>query len=242
MQYSVEEVGGLVCERRLRGAHRRALLGVRQERHDPRPAEGLLAGRDPARAVRRGGAQFQEQHREGAAGGGAGGADRRGLAERGRDAARCARPSRSTESELFVPGAVRLVRRHRHGHSGGRGAAQALDSAKFTGCASTMPKSACRTRTPLSMENVVQLRDRVGVVRAAAGRRADSGVPGPRYRLGLHQRGGDRRVRHRDPRRLPAHRGPADRSRAAGAGRSGAACGAAAWRSAAWAPPAPGAS
>ena len=81
MQYSVEEVGDAGGARRLRGAHRRTLLGVRQERHDPRAAEGLLAGRDSARPVRRGGAQFQEHHREGPAGGGAGGADRRGLAE-----------------------------------------------------------------------------------------------------------------------------------------------------------------
>ena len=58
----------VVCDGGLRGAHRGALLGVRQERHDPRAAEGLLAGRDPARAVRRGGAQFQEHHRQGPAG------------------------------------------------------------------------------------------------------------------------------------------------------------------------------
>jgi activator of 2-hydroxyglutaryl-CoA dehydratase len=40
MRYSVEDVGDLVCARRLRRAHRRPLLGVRQERHDPRAAEG----------------------------------------------------------------------------------------------------------------------------------------------------------------------------------------------------------
>ena len=60
MQYSVEEVGERGLHRQLRRAHRRPLLGVRQERHDPRPAEGLLARRDPARAVRCRGAQFQK--------------------------------------------------------------------------------------------------------------------------------------------------------------------------------------
>ena len=44
--------------RQLRRAHRRPLLRVRQKRHDPRPAEGLFAGRNPARPLRRGGAQL----------------------------------------------------------------------------------------------------------------------------------------------------------------------------------------
>ena len=51
----------VVCERGLRGADRRTLLGVRQERHDPRPAEGLHPGRDSSRPVRRRGPQFQER-------------------------------------------------------------------------------------------------------------------------------------------------------------------------------------
>src|ERR1035438_2237150 len=87
MQYSVEEVGELVCGAgcggRLAGrwggfsgADRGALQRVRQERNDPRAAEGLFAGGDPARTVRCGGAQFQEFGGEGAAGGSAGGADR----------------------------------------------------------------------------------------------------------------------------------------------------------------------
>ena len=81
-------------QRGMRGADCGALQRVRQERHDPRAAEGLFAGGDPARAVRCGGAQFQEFDREGSAGGSAGGADRRGVAECRSGAARCARPSR----------------------------------------------------------------------------------------------------------------------------------------------------
>ena len=57
--------------RGLRGADRGTVQRVRQERHDSRAAEGLLAGGDSARAVRCGGAQFQELDRQGAAGGGA---------------------------------------------------------------------------------------------------------------------------------------------------------------------------
>ena len=61
-----------------------------------------------------------------------------------------------------MPETLRLVRRHRHGHAGSRGAAQTLHPAKSTASASTTPKKSCRTRTPLSSANVVQLRDRVG--------------------------------------------------------------------------------
>ena len=240
MQYSVEEMGEVVLHGQLRGAHRRALLGVRQERHDPRPAEGLLAGRDPARPVRRGGAQFQELHRQGPAGGGAGGADWRGIAERGRNrgAARgvFAWPKTTCWCPPSTPG-----RGHRRGHPGSRGAAQALDSgnpppapARRRGARTGYPPAVHRKRGPVARPR--------GRLRAAAEWPADSRLPGPRYRLGVHQRGGHRRIRRGDPRRLSAHRRTAHRSRAAGAGGGGAPVGQRAWRSAAWAPPARGAS
>ncbi len=40
------------------GQHRRAMQRLRQERHDPCPAEGLLPGRGAARPVRRGGPEL----------------------------------------------------------------------------------------------------------------------------------------------------------------------------------------
>ena len=114
MRYSVEEVGGAGGARRLRGAHRRPLLGIRQERHDPRAAEGPRARRDPARPVRRRRAQFQEQRGEGPAGGSAGRAGRRGLAERGRHRrlARSFRPVRKpvVRAASITPGAARSAR------------------------------------------------------------------------------------------------------------------------------------
>ena len=178
MQYSVEEVGAVVCDGQLRRAHRRPLLGIRQERHDPRPAEGLLAGRDSARPVRRGGAQFQELHRQGPAGGSAGGADRRGLAEcrRHRRAARGLlavreRPARAASS---TPGAAPSAPPCWRPKS-----RASAPSWRFTACASTIPKRRVQDTQPLSTENVVQLRDRVGVYVPPPG-----GEPIPAY-LGL---------------------------------------------------------
>ena len=48
------------------------------------------------------------------------------------------------ESQSVRAGALRLVRRHRRGHAGGRGAAQTLVPATSTGCASTKAKSASK--------------------------------------------------------------------------------------------------
>ncbi len=96
------------------GPHRRALLGLRQERHDPRPAEGLYAGRDPARAVRRGGAQLQVQHRQGPYGEAAGGFRGGRLAEPG-GGARRARGLRAPARRPLRPPRLRLVRGHRRG-------------------------------------------------------------------------------------------------------------------------------
>ena len=156
--------------RRLRRAHRRPLLGVRQERHDPRPAEGLCAGRDSARPVRRGGAQFQEHHRQGPAGGSAGGADRRGFAKRRRHRGAARGLRAAPRASCSCP--------EQYAWCGAIGAAmleaeeprKRSIAAKFTACASTTPKSASQDTTPLSTENVVQLRDRVGVYVAAARR------------------------------------------------------------------------
>jgi hypothetical protein len=121
MEYSVEEVGGLVCSASCGTVQR-----LRQERHDPRAAEGILAGRDSTRAVRRGGAELQERDREGPASYGARRADRCGLAERGCDQ-RAARGLRALGGATDRAGGVRMVRRHRHSDAGGGRDAQALD-------------------------------------------------------------------------------------------------------------------
>ena len=71
--------------------------------------------------------------------------------------------------------------------------------------------------TPLSMKNVVLLRESVGVyVAPKAGQRSHPGIPGHRCRIGVHQLGGDRRNRRGDSRYLSADLGPADRGGAAG--------------------------
>ena len=178
MQYSVEEVGAGGVRRQLRGADRRPLLGVRQERHDPRAAEGLFAGRNPARPVRRGGAQFQELHREGPAGGGAGGADRRGVAERGRHRG-------AARGVLAGRGPAVRARRSTPG-AGAIGAAilEAEEPRKRSileihRLRQHDAEERVQDTHPLSTENVVQLRDRVGVYVAPA-----DGGPIPAY-LGL---------------------------------------------------------
>ena len=63
---------------------------------------------------------------EGAAGGGPGGVDRRGVAKRRRDG-RAARGICAGRGQFAGAGAVRLVRSHRHRDSGGGGAAQTVD-------------------------------------------------------------------------------------------------------------------
>ncbi len=59
--------------------------------------------------------------------------------------------------------ALRLVRGHRRGHPGGRGAAQAFDPGDSPPAPARCRRRRCRTPEPLSTENVVQLRDRVGL-------------------------------------------------------------------------------
>ena len=74
------------------------------------------------------------------------------------------------EEQLFVPAAVRLVRRHRRGDAGGRGAAQALHSATSTACASTMSEERVQdTQAALHGERGAAARPRAGL-RAAAER------------------------------------------------------------------------
>ena len=67
--------------------------------------------------------------------------------------------------DLLVPRTVRLVRRHRHGHAGSRRAAQALDSGNPPPAPARRAKTQVQDTHPLSTENVVQLRDRVGAYR-----------------------------------------------------------------------------
>ncbi len=67
-----------------RGPDRGALLGLRQERHDPRAAEGVLARGDPPGAVRRGGPQLPQRRDQGAPHRARRGLRRRRRRERGR--------------------------------------------------------------------------------------------------------------------------------------------------------------
>ena len=106
---------------------------------------------------------------------------------------------------------------------------------KSTGCASTNREVQVQDTPPAFQ------RKRGAVARAGGRstcrrqrRRARSGLPGPGHRFGFDQRGGDRRIRHGDSRRLSAHRRAAHRSRAAGTGRSRAAVGQPPAKSAAW--------
>jgi len=85
MQYSVEEVGGLVC-----GASSSARIagrcsGVCQKRHDPRPAEGLSGRPKFCAACATRWRAFQELHRQGRKVEGAGGADSARFRKRRRD-------------------------------------------------------------------------------------------------------------------------------------------------------------
>jgi hypothetical protein len=125
MQYSVEEVGELVCTAlcAARIAGRCSVFAksdmIHAQQKGYSPAE-ILRGLCDA-----GGAQLQEFHREGTAGGDAGGADRRGFAKRGRQRG-AARSLLSFRRRLAGAAGICLVRRHRHRHSGGPGAAQAV--------------------------------------------------------------------------------------------------------------------
>ena len=65
LRFTVEEIGDIVLRDAAGGADCGPLLGVRQERHDPRAAEGILARGDPEGAVRRGRPQLQERHHQG---------------------------------------------------------------------------------------------------------------------------------------------------------------------------------
>ena len=204
---------------KLRGADCGPLLGIRQERHDPRPAEGLQPGRNPARAVRRGGPQLQERHCEGPAGAGSGGADRRGFAERGRDRGHSRRLFARRRRPVRAAG-ICLVRGHRDGHPGSAGTAQTVHSGGSPAAPARERRHGAGHHAAFHRPRGAVARPRAGV-RAASRQRPDSRLPGARHRLGFDQRGGDRRVRHGDSRRLPAHRGAPDRGRAAGPGGSG---------------------
>ena len=94
--------------------------------------KGYTPGGDPARPVRRGGAQLQEQRRQGAQGRAAGRADRRRFAERRRRATRCATRSarrRRSSCRSTTPGAARSARRCSRPRSRGSG-----PRATSTGC------------------------------------------------------------------------------------------------------------
>ncbi len=175
MGYAVEEVGELGLRGRVRRAHRRPLLGIRQVRHDPRPAERLHADRDPARALRRGGAQFQEQHREGASRECPGGVYRRRVAECRRVGGRCGKPSSSSADDLLVP--------ELHAWCGAIGAAllEAADPKRRSfGEIHLLQQDDMHVRTfdtkPLSMDNVV-LAARPRAAIPGAGRRRRPSPP-----------------------------------------------------------------
>ncbi len=117
-----------------------------------------------------------------------------------------------------------MVQRDWHGDTRSGRDEEALDSGNS-------PPAAARFRSPSAGFEAAFDRKRDPIARprgrlhSAARWPADSGVSGSRYRLGFHQRGGDRRIGHGDPRRLSAHRRPAHRGRAAGPERSRTAVG-----------------
>ncbi len=94
--------------RRQGRVHRRALLGLRQIRHDPRPAEGLSASRGAQRPVQRRGAQLPRHHHQGQGDRRTGGLHRRrgGQLGGGRGAARGFRdrPPTTSSSPPTTPG------------------------------------------------------------------------------------------------------------------------------------------
>ena len=105
--------------RRQGRVHRRALLGLRQVGHDPRPAEGLSASRSAQGPVQRGGAQLSRHHHQGQGDRRAGGLHRRrgGQHGRGRGAARGVRDRRRPPHH---PRLLRLDGRHRQRPHGRR--------------------------------------------------------------------------------------------------------------------------
>ena len=105
--YDIEDVGGIVLRGRQGGQHRRPLQRVRQERHDPRPAEGLRAARGAARPLRRRHPQLQGHHHQGQGHRAAGGVHRRRGGQPGRRAGRARGLRLRRTAQLFVPPTLR---------------------------------------------------------------------------------------------------------------------------------------
>ena len=176
MRYSVEEVGTggarASCAARIAGRcsvfAKTDMIHAQQKGHTPR--------RDSARPVRRGGAQFQEQRGEGPAvvapvafiG---------GVAQNAGVTARPARGVQACREPVVRPRALRLVRRGGRGHAGGGRIAQTLVQAHPPAAPARRRGSASKTPTPLSMENVVLLRDRVGAYLPPPGRPDNDPIP-----------------------------------------------------------------
>ena len=110
--YDIEDVGDIVRERRQSRIHRRALLGVRQIRHDPRPAEGLPAPRGAQGSLQRRGAQLPRHHHQRQGDRRPGGLHRRRGGKQGRGR-RFARSVRDERRAAHGPGLLRLDGRHR---------------------------------------------------------------------------------------------------------------------------------
>ena len=162
MQYSVEEVGELVCgagcAARIAGRcsvfAKSDMIHAQQKGYSP--AE-ILRG-----SVRRGGAQLQEFGGQGAAGGGARGADRRGVAERrrGGGVARgvLVRVRNSSSCPRNMPGAALSARAILEAEEPRK--RSILDVHRLR---QHDVEESFQDTKPLSTENVVQLRDRVPV-------------------------------------------------------------------------------
>ena len=116
--YDIEDVGRHRLRRRQGGQHRRALQRVRQERHDPRPAEGLRAAGGAARPLRRRHPQLPRHHHQGQGHPAAGGVHRRRGGQPGRRAGR-ARGLRLLGRRPVRAAALRMDgRRRRRPHPG----------------------------------------------------------------------------------------------------------------------------
>ena len=156
--YDIEDVGGIVLEAAKRRQHRRPLQRVRQERHDPRPAEGLRAARGAARPLRRRHAQLQGHHRQGQGHRPARGVHRRrgrqrrrrALAARGVRASTTASSSSPSTTRAWAPSA----------RPSSRPTSRPRATAPILGLdVDSLPAAEFPTTEPLSMERVVLLRD-----------------------------------------------------------------------------------
>jgi hypothetical protein len=214
LRFTVDQIGDIVALDSEGSTDRRAMFGLRQERHDPRAAEGLQPRGDLEGALRRGGAQLQERHHQGQ-----------------NDSRRC------LPSLAEWPPTAASCRRWSRRSAGSRGSCScredfasfsaigaALLSAERTAGRSTKGAKHLRPRPcapPMAVASPQLAATFDGQGRSAP--RPDDGrsartdnrrarcVPRDRHRLGQHQPGGDRRELQRAEGDLPADRGAPDR-------------------------------